>query len=99
MRNTIKTRSGKHIELPTADEDREIQRGIDADSDTYVPTDEEFARMKPRGRPRLERPKVQLTVRYDAEVVEAFKATGEGWQSRMNEALREWLGQHGNKAA
>jgi uncharacterized protein (DUF4415 family) len=50
--------------------------------------------MKPLGRPRLESPKVQLTVRYDADIVEAFKATGEGWQTRMNNALREWLQTH-----
>jgi uncharacterized protein (DUF4415 family) len=36
---------------------------------------------------------VQLTVRYDAEVVEAFRATGAGWQARMNDALKEWLKQ------
>jgi len=36
-------------------------------------------------------PEVALTLRYEAEVVEAFKATGKGWQSRMNAALREWI--------
>ena len=35
-----------------------------------------------------------LTVRYDAEVVEAFKATGKGWQTRMNAALKDWLKTH-----
>lgn len=44
-----------------------------------------------RGRPRLSATKRQLTVRYDADVISAFKATGKGWQSRMNDALREWL--------
>jgi len=33
-------------------------------------------------------------VRYDADVVEAFKATGEGWQTRMNAALKNWLKTH-----
>lgn len=47
-----------------------------------------------RGRPKLERPKQALTVRYDADVVEAFKATGRGWQTRMNDALRDWLKDH-----
>jgi len=27
--------------------------------------------------------KVQLTVRYDADIVEAFKAGGDGWQTRI----------------
>lgn len=47
-----------------------------------------------RGRPKLPVIKRQLTVRYDADVISAFKATGKGWQSRMNDALREWLDQH-----
>ena len=47
-----------------------------------------------RGRPRTDSPKVALTVRYDAEVVDAFKATGKGWQTRMNAALKEWLRTH-----
>ena len=47
-----------------------------------------------RGRPRAESTKQALTVRYDVEVVAAFKATGKGWQTRMNAALREWLRTH-----
>ena len=38
--------------------------------------------------------KQALTVRYDADIVAAFKATGKGWQTRMNEALRDWLKTH-----
>lgn len=40
------------------------------------------------GRPRAAAVKVPVSIRLDAEVVEKFKATGPGWQSRMNEALR-----------
>ena len=47
-----------------------------------------------RGRPKAESPKLALTVRYDAEVVNAFKATGRGWQTRMNAALKDWLKSH-----
>jgi len=35
--------------------------------------------------------KVLLSMRYSPEVVEYFKSTGEGWQSRMDEALKEWV--------
>uniref|UniRef100_UPI003F498B49 BrnA antitoxin family protein n=1 Tax=Cupriavidus yeoncheonensis TaxID=1462994 RepID=UPI003F498B49 len=35
--------------------------------------------------------RVALTVRYDPEVIAAFRATGRGWQSRMNDALKDWL--------
>jgi uncharacterized protein (DUF4415 family) len=38
--------------------------------------------------------KVAVTVRYSPEVVEYFKATGEGWQTRMNDVLREYVEQH-----
>jgi uncharacterized protein (DUF4415 family) len=44
-----------------------------------------------QGRPKLPSTKRALTVRYDVEVIEAFKATGTGWQTRMNAALRDWL--------
>jgi uncharacterized protein (DUF4415 family) len=44
-----------------------------------------------RDRPRSETPKQLLSIRYDADVIAAFKATGRGWQTRMNDALREWL--------
>jgi uncharacterized protein (DUF4415 family) len=40
-----------------------------------------------RGRPKLLRPKVLLTLRIDPDVLDAYKETGEGWQARMNEAL------------
>ena len=45
------------------------------------------------GRPRLENPKQAIKLRLDAEVVEHFRATGPGWQTRINEALR--LSLHG----
>lgn len=38
--------------------------------------------------------KVPVTVRYSPEVIEYFKATGEGWQTRMNIALQEYVEQH-----
>ena len=44
-----------------------------------------------RGRPLSESPKVSTTIRLDADIVDAFRAKGAGWQSRINAALREWL--------
>ena len=38
--------------------------------------------------------KVAVTVRYSQEVVEYFKATGEGWQVRVDDALKEWIIRH-----
>jgi len=34
---------------------------------------------------------MQLTLRIDIEVVDYFKQSGDDWQTRMNEALREWV--------
>ncbi len=42
-----------------------------------------------RGRPRSLNPKTRLTLRLDAEIVQHFRATGPGWQSRINDALKE----------
>jgi uncharacterized protein (DUF4415 family) len=47
-----------------------------------------------RGRPKSPSVKQALTIRYDADIVEAFKSSGTGWQTRMNAALREWLQSH-----
>jgi uncharacterized protein (DUF4415 family) len=44
---------------------------------------------KGRGRPPLASPKISQTLRIDAAVLAAFKNTGPGWQTRMNEALRK----------
>ncbi len=41
-----------------------------------------------RGRPKLGAPKVRIGLRLDQDVIDAFKASGPGWQSRMNDALR-----------
>ncbi|MGF6899398.1 BrnA antitoxin family protein [Paraburkholderia sp. GAS348] len=79
----------------TPDEEAAIQRGIAADPDAFEPTDEQFAQMKRRGgRPKLATPKVAVTVRYDSDVIERFRASGDGWQTRMNDALRDWLKTH-----
>ncbi len=40
------------------------------------------------GRPRSEAPKRQVTLRPDADLVEALRATGKGWQTRVNALLR-----------
>lgn len=38
--------------------------------------------------------KIKETVFFDEDILSAFRATGEVWQIRMNEALREWLHEH-----
>ena len=56
---------------------------------------EKFAKAKVRrGRPPLEDPKVSTTIRLSRDVIERFKADGPGWQTRIDEALREWIRKH-----
>ena len=42
-----------------------------------------------RGRPKLDSPKQQVTMRLDADLIAAMRATGPGWQVRVNDALRK----------
>ena len=78
--------------MPTAAEDAAIAAGIAADPDTMEITAEMAAQMQPLrrpGRPKVEQPKVPVTMRVDADVLEALKASGTGWQTRVNAVLRD----------
>ncbi len=59
----------------------EMQAGIEAAS-------------KRRGRPAGSGTKEQVAIRFDHDVLAAFRAAGPGWQTRMNAALRDWLKSH-----
>jgi uncharacterized protein (DUF4415 family) len=67
------------------------------DEDDRPATDEELraglALARSRGRP-VGSDKTQIALRVDNSVLEAFRSTGKGWQTRMNEALKEWLKKH-----
>lgn len=53
---------------------------------------EDFKRT--RGRPPGSGKKEQVAIRFDREVLDAFREHGPGWQTRMNNALRDWLKRH-----
>lgn len=70
-------------------------------------TEEDFARARPfaevfpelaesfrrsRGRPPAQSPKKLVSLRIDRDVLEHFRASGPGWQTRINKALREAAG-------
>lgn len=44
-----------------------------------------------RGRPAGGANKISTTIRFDADVLDAFRAMGDGWQTRINDVLKEWL--------
>ncbi len=62
-----------------------------------VHTPADIAAYKARGRPvgsTKDDAKQAVTVRYSPDVLAAFRATGAGWQTRMNDALKDWLQTH-----
>lgn len=44
--------------------------------------------------PQKEPTKERITIRLSPEVVQAFRATGDGWQTRVDGALKDWLKSH-----
>ena len=70
------------------------------DPDDAPPLDPDFfaradvfegERLVRRGRPRLANAKRQLTLRLDPEVIDGLRASGPGWQTRVNDLLKSWL--------
>lgn len=82
---------------PTAEEDAAITAAAISDPDAVPLTDAEWAAVKPtvrRGRPPAESTKERITIRLSQDVVQAFRATGDGWQTRIDAALKDWLSTH-----
>jgi len=94
MTKTVKTRSARVLVLPTLAEDAAIAAGIAQDPDTYEPSDLELSMMRRPGRPLGSGTKTQVTLRLDTDVVAKFKASGSGWQTRINDALKNWVRTH-----
>ena len=81
---------------------------IDADGEVRELTADDMAKFRPaaevlssslkkklgvRG-PQKAPTKVRITIRLSREVVDQFRESGEGWQTRVDAALREWLKHH-----
>jgi uncharacterized protein (DUF4415 family) len=83
------------LSAPTPEEDRRIVAAAKADPDAQPLTARQLKAMVPiqvvRGRPKSTNPKQLVSVRYSPEVLAYFRSTGEGWQSRMDEVLREYV--------
>jgi uncharacterized protein (DUF4415 family) len=52
------------------------------------------ALLTPRGRPKAEVTKVRVGIRLSSEVIDHFKASGDGWQTRIDAALRQYIAEH-----
>ena len=85
--------------MPTVEENRKIVAAAKQDPDAKPLTAVQLKAMLPlkavRGRPKSENKKLLVSVRYSPEVVTYFKGTGDGWQSRMDGVLREYVSKHG----
>ncbi len=90
------------IVMPTVAEDRAITAAARADPDAQPLTPKQLQSMVPlkavRGRPKSENKKLLVSVRYSPEVVAYFKSTGEGWQSRMDGVLQQYVARHSRRA-
>lgn len=84
--------------LPAIDVDGEVGDLSHVDSSLFKPAGEVLppSLMKKLGvRGAQKAPtKERITIRLSADVVQTFRATGEGWQARLDEALRDWLKTH-----
>jgi len=83
------------VVLPTVAEDKVITAAAKADPDAQPLTPKQLQNMVPiralRGRPASENKKQLVSIRYSPEVLAYFKSTGDGWQSRMDGVLKEYI--------
>lgn len=78
------------IERPATDDElRQAKPFREVFPDLAASIDRELAK---RGRPKAEQTKQPVTIRLDPDIVDHYKATGKGWQSRMNDDLRKMAG-------
>jgi uncharacterized protein (DUF4415 family) len=76
------------LRAPTPDEEAAWARSFVSHS--LGDLQEKLASRRRRGPGKAPR-KTPTTIRFDADVLAALKATGKGWQTRVNDAVREWL--------
>ena len=83
------------VVMLSAEEDRAITAAAKGDPDAQPLTPKQLRAMVPlrtlRGRPKSDSKKVLVSVRYTAQVIDYFKSTGAGWQSRMDAVLCEYV--------
>ena len=95
MVKTSERMMSRKLIRPTDAEDAAITAAALADQDNPPLTDEELKQFRRgRGRPAGSGKKEQVTLRLDTEILERFRAMGNGWQTRINDALKDWAKHH-----
>ena len=93
---------------PLSDEAGEVRELTREDMARFRPAAEvlpqELVAVLPKRKPgqrgaQKQPTKEPLTIRYSRDVLEYFRATGPGWQARIDAALKEWVAQHGQGGA
>jgi uncharacterized protein (DUF4415 family) len=96
----LKTTAKRRIVMPTVAENRKNAAAAKTDPDAQPLTAAQLKKMKPLrtllGRPPLESKKQLVSVRYSPEVIEFFRGTGAGWQSRMDGVLKAYVERKAN---
>lgn len=86
------------IRMPTIEEDRAIRNAARRDPEAKPLSARQLEAMQPlkaaRGRPKSDNKKLLVSIRYSPEVVAYFKATGDGWQARIDQVLRQYVARH-----
>ena len=80
-------KTGRRLIRPTPEEDDAIMRGVALDPDMVEADDQWFDRAT-RGRPVSAHPKKAVNIRLDQDVLNHFRSSGKGWQTRVNAVLR-----------
>ena len=83
--------------IPTPEEDAIITAAAMSDPDAIPYTDDEWEKVKPLvrvGRPKSAVTKERITIRLSRDVVTQFRNTGDGWQTRLDSALRQFIAEH-----
>lgn len=103
MSKATKPTKRSSVAMPTVKEDRAITAAAKADPDAQPLTSKQLEAMVTartlRGRPPSENPKQLVSIRYSPEVLAYFKSTGEGWQSRMDGVLKEYVSKRAKRPA
>ena len=90
MQQMIKTRAGREIILPSSEEDAAINAAALSDPDAQPLSEAELARLRPaRGRPPATIRRPMLSMRVDPDVLAHLRASGKGWQTKVNALLRQ----------
>jgi uncharacterized protein (DUF4415 family) len=83
------------ILMPSLAQDRAIKAAAKSDPNAAELSTAQLKAMQPvaklRGRPKAEQTKQLVSLRYSASVIDYFRATGQGWQARMDAVLAQYV--------